>query len=76
MTEITADDIRVLAQSNADDPVLAAVDGAMVVAPRTELPETASVIYSAAELNRELGPDITDVEAELLAGALTARLRT
>ena len=32
------------------------------------------VLYTQVELVDEYGPDITDVEAELAAGALTARL--
>ncbi len=74
MTRITADDIRVLAQSTSDDPVLAMVDDTVVVLARSEVPPDAQVIFSAAELNRELGPDVTDAEAEVLAGSLTNRL--
>ncbi|HEV2087660.1 MAG TPA: hypothetical protein VGR21_05060, partial [Cryptosporangiaceae bacterium] len=73
---ITAHDIRVLAQSNADDPVLAVDGDTVVVTARADVSEEASIVYSAEELNRELGPDITDVEAELLAGSLTAQLET
>jgi hypothetical protein len=74
MTEITANDIRVLAQSTADDPVLALVDGVPQVLPRAEVPTDAPVVFSAVELNFQLGPDVTDAEAEVLAGSLTARL--
>lgn len=75
MTEITAHHIRGLARSDVDDPVLALVDETVVVASRDELPPEASVLYTAAELDDEHGPDVTDVEAEILAGALTARLQ-
>lgn len=74
MTEITADDIRVLAQSTVDDAVLAIVDGDVVVLARSEMPPGATLVFTAVDLNRELGPDVTDTEAEILAGSLTARL--
>jgi hypothetical protein len=74
MTEITADDIRVLAQSTAEDPVLALLHGAPVVLPRAEAPPDAPILFTAVELNHQLGPDVTDAEAEILAGSLTARL--
>lgn len=73
MHQVTADDIRVLAKSGAQTPVLALVDGHVVVAPADEVAED-EVLYTQVELVDEYGPDITDVEAELAAGALTARL--
>lgn len=75
MTEITAHHIRGLARSDVEDAVLALVDDTVVVASRPELPPDASVLYTATELDDEHGPDITDVEAEILAGSLTARLQ-
>lgn len=76
MTRITADDIRVLARSDAEDAVLAVMGDAVAVVARADLPAGATVLLSAVELNAELGPDITDVEAELMAGSLTAQLDT
>lgn len=76
MTTVTADDIRTLAQSGAEDPVLLAVDGQVRVVPAAEAgPDTAGeVIYSKAELLDELGEEVTDVAAVTLAAGLTARL--
>ena len=73
MSTITADDIRVLAQSNATDPVLLLVDGETRVVPRAEATD-GTVVYSKAALVEELGEDVTDVQAEVLAAGLTARL--
>jgi hypothetical protein len=74
MIQVTADDIRVLAQSNDEDPVLALVDGRLVVLPAAEVVEGDRVVYSKANLAEEVGEDVTDVEAETVAGGLTARL--
>lgn len=78
MTTVTADDIRVLAQSGAEDPVLLLVDGQVTVVPAGEVGADTSgeVIYTRAELVAEVGEDVTDVEAEVLAAGLTARLDT
>lgn len=76
MTTVTADDIRVLAQSGAEDAVLLLVDGQLRVVSAGDVePDTSSkVIYTREELVAELGEDVTDVEAEVLAAGLTARL--
>ena len=73
MLTVTADDIRILAKSGAHTPVLAVVDGHLVVAPADEIPED-EVVYTQVQLIDEYGPDVTDIEAELAAGALTAEL--
>jgi hypothetical protein len=74
MIQITADDIRVLAQSTDEDPVLAVVQGALVVLPASEVSAGDRVVYSKAELAHEVGEDVTDIEAETMAGGLTAKL--
>jgi hypothetical protein len=74
MIQITADDIRVLAQSTDEDPVLAVIQGELVVLPAAEVSAGDQVVYSKAELAQEVGEDVTDVEAETVAGGLTARL--
>jgi hypothetical protein len=73
MATITADDIRVLAQSTAMDPVLLLVDGDTRVVPRAEA-ASGTVVYSKAQLAQEVGEDVTDVQAEVIAAGLTARL--
>jgi hypothetical protein len=74
MIQVTADDIRVLAQSNDEAPVLVVVDGRLVVLAAAEVAEGARVVYSKANLVEEVGEDVTDIEAETVAGGLTARL--
>lgn len=73
---MTADDIRVLAQSGEADPVLLLVDDEVRVVAADEVrPDTpGKVIYSRADLVTEFGEEITDIEAETLAAGLTARL--
>ena len=74
MITVTADDIRVLAQSDDTDPVLALVDGRLVVLPAAAVDPTDEVVLTRTDLVAEVGEDVTDVEAEVLAGGLTARL--
>jgi hypothetical protein len=76
MTTVTADDIRVLAKSGDEDPVLVLVDGEIQVMGAREVPADppAQVIYSQAELMADSGVEVTDLEAETLAAGLTARL--
>jgi hypothetical protein len=76
MTTVTADDIRVLAQSAEPDPVLLLVDGDVrVVGAGDVRPDTpGKVIYTRADLVTEFGEEVTDVEAETIAAGLTARL--
>ncbi len=73
MTTVTPDDIRVLAQSNAADPVLLFDGTRMAVVPAADA-ASSRIVYSKADLVSEFGEDITDVEAETLAAGLTARL--
>ena len=72
MTTVTADDIRALAQSGDDLPVLALIDDDVAVLPEAEVSVRDRVLITQAALVRDLGEEITDVEAELLAGRLTA----
>jgi hypothetical protein len=74
MTTVTADDIKVLAQENAPDPVLAVVDGRLEVVSSEELTGDDLIVYTKNELVREYGEDVTDLEAELAAADLTAAL--
>jgi len=74
MIHVTADDIRVLAQSTDEDPVLAVVEDELVVMPAAEVADKDRVVYSKANLVEEVGEDVTDVEAETVAGGLTAKL--
>jgi len=73
VTTITADDIRVLAQSNDADPALALVDGDVQVVPDAKDAD-GHLVYTKAELVAEYGDEITDVQAEVLAAGLTAQL--
>lgn len=73
MTTITADDIRVLAQSTDVDPVLVMIGDVVRVVPAAEA-TAGSVVYTKRQLLDELGTDVTDVEAEILAAGLTANL--
>jgi hypothetical protein len=76
MVTVTADDIRALAQSDDEDPVLVLVDDDVRVMGAREAPPASpgQVIYTQAELLAESGVEVTDLEAEILAGGLTARL--
>ncbi|MER7008153.1 hypothetical protein ABT297_34610 [Dactylosporangium sp. NPDC000555] len=73
MTTITADDIRALAQSPDADPALAVADDDVHLVPQAEEAD-GHIIYTKAELVREYGEEITDVQAEVLAAGLTAQL--
>lgn len=77
MATVTADDIRALAQARGQDHVLVLTDGEVevvtAVAANCDAPN-ARIIYTQVELLRDLGVDVTDAEAETLAGALTARI--
>ena len=73
MTTVTADDIRVLAQSTDPDPVLVLVDGDLRVQPAAEA-DAGQVVYRKTQLVEEFGEDITDIEAEVLANGLTAEI--
>jgi hypothetical protein len=71
---VTADDIRVLAQSTDPEPVLALVDDRLVVLPAAEIGPQDRVVYTKTDLLDSCGEEVTDAEAEVLAGGLTARL--
>ncbi|MEN3306877.1 MAG: hypothetical protein V7603_3079 [Micromonosporaceae bacterium] len=73
MVRVTADDIRVLAQDNSDDPVLVATGDRVEVVPAAQAGDR-QVVYTKADLIEEYGPDLTDVEAQLAAANLTATL--
>lgn len=74
MTTVTANDVRVLARSRAVDPVLAVVDGEVVVIPEAEVREQDTFVCTQQMLVRELGVEVSDIEAQLFAGRLTALL--
>jgi hypothetical protein len=73
MATVTTDDLDALAQSDRDDAVLALVDDDIVVLSAAEV-GAGRVIITRQTLTRELGEDITEVEAVILAGRLTADL--
>jgi hypothetical protein len=73
MATITADDIRVLAQSTDPDAVLALVGDEVRVVPGFNV-MGGQVVLTKVQLVEEVGEDVTDVEAEILAAGLTARL--
>lgn len=73
MTTVTADDIRVLARSQEEQPVLIQVHGHVAVVPAGEA-GLGTIVYTRADLVDEFGEFLTDVDAETLAAGLTARL--
>jgi hypothetical protein len=73
MAVVTADDLRVLAQSNDPEAVLALVNNEVVVVPGFEV-TGGQVVLTKVQLVEELGEDITDVDAQVLAAGLTAKL--
>jgi len=73
MAVVTADDLRVLAQSTDPEAVLALVNNHLVVVPGFEV-TAGQVVLTKVQLVEELGEDITDVDAQVLAAGLTARL--
>lgn len=73
MAEVTADDLEVLAQSDEDDAVLALVDDDIVVVSAADVGQ-GRVLMTKQALARELGEDITETEAVILAGRLTSDL--
>ncbi|GAA1807317.1 hypothetical protein GCM10009682_31460 [Luedemannella flava] len=72
MTTVTSNDVRALAVSGLDHPVLALIDDAVEILPAADVPEGARVIYTREALNRDLGDEVTDIEVDLTAGRLTA----
>lgn len=73
MVTVTADDIRVLAQSTDIDPVLVVVGEELRVIPGVAA-MGGQVVLTKRQLVDEFGEDITNIEAEVLAGGLTAKL--
>jgi hypothetical protein len=73
MATVTADDIRVLAQSTEPDAVLALVGDELRVVPGFDV-MGGQVVLTKVQLVAEIGEDVTDVEAEVLAAGLTSRL--
>jgi hypothetical protein len=73
MAIVTADDIRVLAQSTDEDAVLALVGDELRVVPGFDV-MGGQVVLTKLQLVEEVGEDVTDVEAEVLAAGLTAKL--
>jgi hypothetical protein len=72
MATITADDIRVLARSDLQEPVLVIVGGDALVVDADEV-NFADVVYTREMLVADFGEDITDAEADVLAAGLTAQ---
>lgn len=75
MVKVTGDDIRVLAQTEGEDAVLILVDGRLRVVRDGEEAPRGRVVYRKVDLLAESGVEVTESEAEVLAGGLTARLR-
>jgi len=73
MATVTADDIRVLAQSTETDAALILDGDAVLVTSATDVLDD-QVILTKIDLVAEVGEDVTDVEAEVLAAGLTAKL--
>ena len=73
MVTVTADDIRVLARDSSADAALVFKNGRLGVVPANEAGD-GRILYTKAALVEEYGEDVTDVEAELAAGHLTAEL--
>ena len=73
MATVTADDIRVLAQSDLKRPVLTVVGDDLRVVPEADA-DARGVLYTKSALRRDYGDQITDIDAEVLAGGLTARI--
>jgi hypothetical protein len=73
MTTVTADDIRVLARSEDEQPVLVVFDNEVAVVAAGEA-DAEMIIYTRADLIDEYGDEITEIEAEVLAAGLTARV--
>jgi riboflavin biosynthesis pyrimidine reductase len=73
MTTVTADDIRVLARSEDEQPVLVVFDHEVAIVPAGEA-DAETIVYTRADLIDEYGDEITEIEAEILAAGLTARV--
>jgi hypothetical protein len=73
MTTVTADDIRVLARSEDEQPVLVLSDNEVSIVSAGAA-DAETIIYTKADLIDEYGDEITDIDAEVLAAGLTARV--
>lgn len=73
MTTVSADDIRVLARSEDEHPVLVLAHEHVAVVPASEA-DADAIVYTRADLVDEFGEQLSDTDAELLAAGLTARL--
>jgi hypothetical protein len=73
MAEVTAEDLQVLAHAEEEDAVLAVVEGDVVVISEADLAD-GRVILTRQKLYDELGEEVSDFEAVILAGRLTADL--
>jgi hypothetical protein len=73
MAVVTADDLRVLAQSTDPEAVLALVGDELRVLPGFDV-AGGQVVLTKLQLVEELGEDVTDVDAQVLAAGLTAKL--
>jgi hypothetical protein len=73
MVTVTADDIRVLARDSSADATLVVRNGRVEVVSGGQAGDE-RIVYTKAALIEEYGEDVTDVEAELAAGHLTAQL--
>ena len=74
MTTVTANELRALAVSGLDHPVLAVVGDQVTLLPEAELQTDGTVIITQETLVQELGTEVADFEAEILAGRLTTDL--
>ena len=72
MATVTTNDVRALAVSGLEHPVLALVGDAIELLAAADGPDDAKVIYTREALNRDLGDEVTDIEVELMAGRLSA----
>jgi hypothetical protein len=73
MSIVTANDIRALAHSSEGEQVLALVDDVVVILPLADVGD-GQVIITREALLRDVGLEVSDYEAELVAGRLTADL--
>ena len=72
MATVTTNDVRALAVSGLEHPVLALVGDDIELLAAADVPDDAKVIYTREALNRDLGDEVTDIEVGLMAGGLSA----
>lgn len=73
MVQVRGDDIRVLGQTEGD-ALLVLAEGRVQVVTEGEKAPRGRVIYRKADLLAEIGEEITDSEADIIAAGLTAEL--